>query len=179
MRALKALVIVMGILIVVGLGVIGVTIFHRMSKPATPPPPAAVATPVPAPAPSAASPPATAPAAAPGGSALNVPIGAPLPTQFDRKFGDVAVDIPAGARVSDFSASGDRLVLRVIMPDQQQRLFVVDLLTGSLLGTIKLTSGGPTPDGANRGGAGAGNPGILPPLPSVNVPPRNKSEGLK
>jgi hypothetical protein len=174
MRALKALVIVMGILIVVGLGVIGVTIFHRMSKPATPPP-APVATPVPAavPAPSPAA--AAAPATAPGGSALNVPIGAPLPTQFDRKFGDVSVDIPPGAHVADFSASGDRLVLRVIMPDQQQRLLVVDLLTGNLLGTIKLASGGATPTGGSQGG----NPGILPPLPSVNVPPRNKSEGLK
>jgi hypothetical protein len=66
-------------------------------------------------------------------------------------------------------------VLRVIMPDQQQRLLVVDLLTGNLLGTIKLASGGATSSGGSQGG----NPGILPPLPSVNVPPRNKSEGLK
>ncbi len=172
MRALKALVIVMGIMIVVGVAVIGVTVFNRMSKPASPPAPVA-GTPSPAPAPIVVNP--VAPPAAPGGSALNVPIGTPLPTQFDRKFGDVSVEIPPGARVSDFSASGDRLVLRVIMADQEQRLIVVDLLSGNLLGTIRLASGG----GSAPAGTSGATPGILPPLPSVNVPPRNKSEGLK
>ncbi len=179
MRALKALVIVMGILIVVGVAVIGVTVFNRMSKPAAPPPVAA-ATPTPpaaVPAPVAGNP--VAPPAAPGGSALNVPIGASLPPQFDRKFGDVALDLPAGARVADFSASGDRLVLRVVMADQEQRLMVVDLLSGNLLGTIRLATGAGAAPAAPAGGAGNASPGILPPLPSVNVPPRNKSEGLK
>jgi len=177
MRALKALVVVMGVMIVVGVAVIGVTIFHRMSKPdvaAAPPAAPAPVTPTPATPTAPAPSPAAAPTA-PANSALNVPIGAPLPQQFDRKFGDVTVSIPAGARVSDFSASGDRVVLRVVLANQEQRLFVVDLLSGNLLGTIKLAADGTDTPGA----AGNGNSGIMPPLPAVNVPPRNKSEGLK
>lgn len=169
MRALKALVVVMGVMIVVGVAVIGVTVYHRMSAPDV----ALVPPAAPAPAAAAIKP---APPATPGAdSALNVPIGAPLPQQFDRKFGDVTVSIPAGARVSDFSASGDRVVLRVVLANQEQRLFVVDLLSGNLLGTIKLAADGTDTPGA----AGNGNSGIMPPLPAVNVPPRNKSEGLK
>jgi len=158
MRALKALVVIMGVIIVVGIIVVGVTIFNRLSKPATPvvaAAPAASSVPTPTPTPT-----------------VSLPIGTPLPQQFDRKFGDVTLSIPAGARVSDFSASGDRLVLRVVMPDQEQRLIVVDLLSGTLLGTIKLTTGASP---ATNGGA----PGLLSPLPSVSVPPRNKNEGLK
>jgi hypothetical protein len=166
MRALKALVVVMGVIIVVGIAVVGVTIFNRLSKPATP----AIAT-----APAAPSPAAAPPAPVSGlpiGAPLGAPLGTPLPQQFDRKCGDVTLSIPAGARVSDFSASGDRLVLRLVMPDQEQRLIVVDLLTGTLLGTIKLATG---PGAAGNGAS----PGILSPLPSVTVPPRNKNEGLK
>lgn len=168
MRALKALVIIMGVIIVVGIAVVGVTIFNRLSKPAMPAVATAPAAPSPAMAPSAPSP-------APGlpiGAPLGTPLGASLPQQFDRKFGDVTLSIPPGARVSDFSASGERLVLRVVMPDQEQRLIVVDLLSGTVLGTIKLSTGAtPASNGAN--------PGILSPLPSVTVPPRNKNEGLK
>jgi hypothetical protein len=51
---------------------------------------------------------------------------------------------------------------------------VVDLLSGNLLGTIKLAS-----EGNDQGTGNAAAPVILPVLPSVNVPPRNKSEGLK
>ncbi|MEO8560152.1 MAG: hypothetical protein ABI439_13870 [Rhodospirillales bacterium] len=178
MRALKALVLIMGVIIVVGIAVIGVTIFNRLSKPTASP---LIAT---APAdPSLNNPAATLPiggplgnplGASPGtplGTPLGTALGTPMPPQFDRTFGDVAVAIPAGARVSDFSASGDRLVLRVVMPDQEQRLIVVDLQSGALLGTIKLAIGGAA--------AGGGNPPILSPLPSVTVPPRNKNEGLK
>ena len=43
--------------------------------------------------------------------------------------------------MADFSASGDRLVLRVVMADQEQRLMVVDLFSGNLLGTIRLATG--------------------------------------
>jgi hypothetical protein len=156
MRALKALVVIMGVIIVAGVAVVGITIFNRLSKPASVPAPVVATAPAPPPA------------------AMTMPIGAPLPQQFDRKFGDTTLAIPAGARVSDFSASGDRLVLRVVTPDQEQRLVVVDLISGMVLGTIKLTAGGADVPSNNGGGIG-----LLTPLPQVNVPPRNKNEGLK
>jgi hypothetical protein len=161
MRALKALVIIMGVIIVAGVAVVGITVFNRLSKPAS--------TPV---APVATAPPSTPIAPAP--AAMTAPLGSPLPQQFDRKFDDVTLAIPAGARVSDFSASGDRLVLRVVMPDQEQRLLVVDLINGTLLGTIRLTAAGA--DAPRNSGGGIG---LLTPLPQVDVPPRNKNEGLK
>jgi hypothetical protein len=163
MRALKALVVIMGVIIVIGLAVVGVTIFNRLGKPA--PAPVTVAAPT---GPATTAPAPTAPAM-PSPSNPTLSIGTPLPPLFDRKFGDATVKIPAGARVADFSASGDRLVLRVVMPDQEQRLLVVDLINGTVLGTIRLTSD-------TTGGT---QPSLLTPLPAVNVPPRNKNEGLK
>src|SRR5581483_5592572 len=47
--------------------------------------------------------------------------------------------LPAGAKVVDMTASGDRLVLRLVLPDAAERLLVVDIAHGKPLGTLELT----------------------------------------
>ena len=46
------------------------------------------------------------------------------------------VELPAGGRIVDMTAAGDRLVLRVALPDASERLVVVDLARGRQLGTL-------------------------------------------
>lgn len=55
------------------------------------------------------------------------------PAGFDGK-----VELPAGARILDMTASGDRLVLRVALADGSERLVVVDLARGRQLGALEL-----------------------------------------
>jgi hypothetical protein len=51
---------------------------------------------------------------------------------------DGTIALPAGARVLDMAAAGDRLVLRVALPDASERLLVVDLAHGRQIGTLEL-----------------------------------------
>ena len=53
-------------------------------------------------------------------------------------FGDQQVSIPAGDRIVAMIATGDRLILRLDRPDGGEYLVVVDLKTGTRLGTIRL-----------------------------------------
>jgi hypothetical protein len=155
MRLLKTLVIAMGILLVVGFGALIYVIAGRLAAPK----PTPVATAPVLPVPQAEKPPE--PVALPK-------VGEALPQHFTPSFGEQALVLPPGARISDFSAGGDRLVLRVIMADQTQQLVVVDLNTGAMIGTLNIeNSGQPAPTT------------LLPALPSVNVPPRNPQEGKK
>jgi hypothetical protein len=55
------------------------------------------------------------------------------PAGFDGK-----VQLPAGGRILDMTASGDRVVLRVAVPDGGERLIVVDLVRGRQLGVLDL-----------------------------------------
>jgi hypothetical protein len=55
------------------------------------------------------------------------------PVAFDGR-----VELPAGGRILDMTASGDRLVLRVAMPDGGERLILVDLSRGKALGALEL-----------------------------------------
>jgi hypothetical protein len=48
------------------------------------------------------------------------------------------VALPAGATVLDMTSSGDRLVLRVALPDRSERLIIVDLARGRPLGSLEL-----------------------------------------
>jgi hypothetical protein len=48
------------------------------------------------------------------------------------------VDIPRGARIEAMTASSDRLVLDLALPDGARRIIVVDLSRGIRLGTINL-----------------------------------------
>ena len=51
---------------------------------------------------------------------------------------DGKVELPAGGRIVDMTSSGDRLVLRVALPDASERLVVVDLARGRQLGTLEV-----------------------------------------
>lgn len=156
MRLLKTLVIAMGVLLVVGFGALIYVIAGRITAPR--------------PAPVATSPAVPLPAQAekPPEPAVLPKIGEALPPHFTPNFGEQTLLLPPGARISDFSAGGGRLVLRAILADQSQQLIVVDLNTGALIGTLNIeNSGEPAPTS------------MLPGLPSVNVPPRNAQEGKK
>lgn len=155
MRLLKTLVIAMGVFLVLGFGALIYVIATRVTTPK----PMPVATAPVLPPPQAEKPPEPA---------LPPKIGDALPPHFTPSFGEQTLLLPPGARISDFSAGGGRLVLRAILADQSQQLIVVDLNTGALIGTLNIeNSGEPAPTS------------MLPGLPSVNVPPRNAQEGKK
>ena len=106
--------VVMGIMIVVGLAVIGVTIAKRLSGAGEEPQATAPVTPSPAAA-------ATAAPGAPG-------------TQ------DIA--IPARSRVVDLQADGRRLVVRLALSGGGTAILLLDADTGARLGLLTLTQEG-------------------------------------
>ncbi|WP_119460226.1 DUF6476 family protein [Rhodospirillaceae bacterium SYSU D60014] len=108
MQALKALVIIMGIMIIAGVAVVVVTIYNRLGGMAEEPAPTA-----------------SAPAPAPA------------------NFGEAALAVPAGCRVTSTAAAGDRLILQ-LGPENSAagacaQILVLDMETGSLLGRFILT----------------------------------------
>ena len=56
----------------------------------------------------------------------------------ERPFAATAIDIPSGARIEAMTASPNRLILELALPDGERQLLVVDLATGVRLGTIAL-----------------------------------------
>jgi Family of unknown function (DUF6476) len=92
MRALKILVIVMGVMLIGGFALLVAVIAGRLSR---------------------------------GGS---VP----------RSFVATAIDIPRDARIGSMTATADRLVVELVLPQGGHQLIVVDLATGARLGTIEL-----------------------------------------
>jgi Family of unknown function (DUF6476) len=95
MRALKILVVVMGVLLVIGFAALIAGIAAKMSRDR------------------------------PGAS-------------VERPFAAGAIDIPPGARIETMTASSNRLILDLALPDGERQLLVVDLATGARLGTIAL-----------------------------------------
>jgi hypothetical protein len=59
-------------------------------------------------------------------------------TNVAHSFAAGAIDIPRGARVEAMTTSADRLVLDLALPDGGRKIIVLDLATGSRLGTIEL-----------------------------------------
>ncbi|MFI5021488.1 MAG: hypothetical protein ACHQRJ_07530 [Alphaproteobacteria bacterium] len=110
MRALKALVIVMGILIVAGMAVVGTTLVKRAMNLETPRRVNAAAERA-APAP---------------GSAV------------ERPYGPVEIALPPGARILRTSPAGRRLIVELELAGGGERVLVVELESGALLGTIDL-----------------------------------------
>ena len=55
-----------------------------------------------------------------------------------QNFGSASVTLPHGAKVIEMAGAGSRLVLRVAKPDGGEQLLVLDPATGVLLGTIEL-----------------------------------------
>ncbi len=129
MRALKGLVIGMGLLIAGGMALFAYGLYQKITDPgftffAGEPgdgAPAAVPAAVPAAAPTPAPTPAPAPAAAVAPPAA---------------FGTIAVPLPAGCVLARVIPEGDRLYLRIGPAGRCERVVVVDVATGSVLGTI-------------------------------------------
>lgn len=124
MQALKALVIILGVMIVAGIAVIGVTIYHRATN--------LVNSPVPG---------STEPAVRTG-----------FGPGFGPGFGRVALDLPPGSRVVEMTAEGDRLILRLRLADGGRQILILDMATGKRLGTFELRDGGEPRDGKPREG---------------------------
>lgn len=103
---LKGLIIFMGLLIVVGVAVIGVTIFNRMDKPKV-----EVAE--------------TASATAPAASLAAA-----------RAFGGAVLNVGAGCEIAETRADAGRLIVRTDGPGACRRIHVLDLTTGASLGTL-------------------------------------------
>ena len=97
MQALKALVIVMGLLIVVGVVAVAATIAYRLGRLAE------------------------APAVARAGG-----------------FAAVELAIPEGCRAVEAAPAGERLVLRLGDGRQCNRILIVDMNSGALLGRLDL-----------------------------------------
>ena len=99
----------MGVLIIGGMGVIGVTMVRRITSAST----ETVET--------------TAATATTAAAAATTVAG----------FGHVKLAVPAGARLVDMDADGDRLVLHLETADGP-RILVIDLTTGKTVGAIDL-----------------------------------------
>ena|ERR1700757_4222680 len=59
----------------------------------------------------------------------------PNPT---RTFANAAIDIPRGARIEAMTIGADRLALALALPQGDRQLVVIDLGTGTRVGTIEL-----------------------------------------
>jgi hypothetical protein len=113
MRALKVLIVVMGVMLVGGTVTLVVLLINRAGRaPAAP----------------------TSVAASGPGTARGV------------------VELPAGARIESTSTTGDRLVVRVSLPDGGTELILFDMRNASRLGTIELRPAG-APGAAKAGNA--------------------------
>ena len=55
---------------------------------------------------------------------------------------DLEVALPAGADLQSASATGDRLTLVITAPDGATEIRVIDLVTGRVVSTVSLTTGG-------------------------------------
>jgi len=58
--------------------------------------------------------------------------------RVDAGFGAAEVTLPPGARVVETTTSGDRVVLRIALPDGEERLHVLDVASGRTIGTIAI-----------------------------------------
>ena len=119
MQALKALVIFLGVLIVIGMGILAYGIMLKFGEwqakkdgEATPAPLVAVA------------------------PAATAPVVAEVWT------GDLKVAVPAGARVAETVVTDGRMIVRLSLADGSQRYLIFDLGTGRQIGAIELQPGG-------------------------------------
>ncbi|MCC7049943.1 MAG: hypothetical protein IT562_24775 [Alphaproteobacteria bacterium] len=51
-------------------------------------------------------------------------------------FGTAELTLPPGGKVMETAIQGDRVVLRLALPDGEERLHVFDIATGRAVGTI-------------------------------------------
>ncbi len=124
MQALKSLVLFMGLLIVAGIGVLAYGLYKKSTELSAPP--SAVTAPA-----QMGAPPAPMAAGLPGAVA-----GATL-SAID--FGLLGLDQPTGSTVRSYRLSGSLLVIEVVGGGDPPRLVVVDLVRGTIAGTVHLS----------------------------------------
>jgi hypothetical protein len=124
MRALKALTVIMGVMILAGTAVLVAVIFHRATSPTATSPTATspTVTSLTATGPTATGPTATGPGAP---AALAGPIPA------------VVLDEPAGTHIAGMAATQDRIALQ-LQGGGTDRVVLVDPRTGNLTGSVRL-----------------------------------------
>ncbi|MCW2236469.1 hypothetical protein [Azospirillum canadense] len=113
MQFLKALVVIMGVLIIAGFAVIGVELYKRMNDPSRGNP--------------GANPSANPSANADPDRVATTPAG---------RTEEVGLDLPPGTRMGDPVAVGNRVVFRVTIPDGVDRLYVMDPRSGAISTTV-------------------------------------------
>ena len=59
------------------------------------------------------------------------------------------IELPAGARIETIGVGSDRLVLNVVLPDDNRQLLLIDLATGRRLATIPLRPSPPNAPAAS------------------------------
>ncbi|MFD1623503.1 hypothetical protein [Azospirillum griseum] len=106
MQILKALVVIMGVLIIAGFAVLGVELYKRMTDPTR----------------------AATQAASQSGDGERAGTG--------RDPVDVTLDVPAGSRIGDAQVIGNRILFKVTLPQGLDRLYVVDPRNGAVTATI-------------------------------------------
>jgi hypothetical protein len=57
-----------------------------------------------------------------------------------RSFGDRSIPIPRGGRIEEMLAEGDRLIIKLRLPEGLLRLLILDLNSGALLGSFEAGS---------------------------------------
>ena len=114
MRALKSLVVGLGILIVIAMGGLAWGLYHKatdsgfrlFADPLSTDPPPAVARPA-------------------------------MPSAPPRVFGNRVVPLPAGCSIAEMRPQGARLFIRFGPPGPCERVVVIDSTSGEILGTIR------------------------------------------
>lgn len=155
MQALKALVVVMGILIAIGITVIGVTIYRRATDMGSETKATAVV-PIAPPAKEArpAAPPVEAPLVPPVVEASPAPVR-PVAPVAPPPFGVRVLDLPAGSIIVSAQPFEARVLAHVRLPDGATRILLLDPVSGDIAGEWR-TAGGvegqqvptrPRPDG--------------------------------
>jgi hypothetical protein len=119
MQALKAIVIFLGVLIVIGMGVLAYGLMMKFDEWQ------AKKDDAPAPVPIVEY--------APSG---------PAPVVTEIWTGDLKVAVPAGARVAETIVDDGQMIVRLSLADDSQRYLIFDLGTGKQIGAIELQPGG-------------------------------------
>ena len=118
MQALKAIVIFLGVLIVIGMGILAYGITQKFEEWQAKKDSEAAPTPL--------------VAVAPAGSA---------PVMAEVWAGDLKVAVPAGARVAETVVADGQMIVRLSLADDSQRYLIFDLGTGKQIGAIELQPG--------------------------------------
>lgn len=117
MQALKALVIFLGVLIVIGMGVLAYGIMLKFGE-------------------------WQAKKDGEATSFVEIAPSAPVQVVTEVWTGDLKVAIPAGARVAETVVADGQMIVRLTLADDSQRYLIFDLGTGKQIGAIELQPGG-------------------------------------